>query len=71
MATLLNRIFVAFSSILSNTMQIFLYVLFLLIDQRFFDLKLNALFQNENSKKMLMNPNEQNSVSNQAAVKAV
>lgn len=50
MATLLNRIFVAFSSILSNTMQIFLYVLFLLIDQRFFDLKLNALFQNENSK---------------------
>ena len=50
MATLLNKIFIAFSSILSNTMQIFLYVLFLLIDQRFFDLKLNALFQNENSK---------------------
>ena len=53
MATLLNKIFIAFSSILSNTMQIFLYVLFLLIDQRFFDLKLNALFQNENSKKKL------------------
>lgn len=55
MATVLNRIFMAFSSILSNTMQIFLYVLFLLIDQRFFGLKLNALFQNENNKKKAEN----------------
>ncbi len=50
MATLLNRIFMAFSSILSNTMQIFLYVLFLLIDQRFFNLKLNALFPKKENK---------------------
>ncbi len=55
MASLLNRIFMAFSSILSNMMQIFLYVLFLLIDQRFFNLKLNALFPKKENKDKAQN----------------
>ncbi len=50
MANLLNRIFIAFSSIISNIMQIFLYVLFLLIDQRFFNMKLNALFKSQENR---------------------
>ncbi|RBQ28108.1 AI-2E family transporter [Aliarcobacter vitoriensis] len=49
-SSVLNRIFVVFSSIFSNLMQIFLYVLFLLIDQRFFNAKLNALFKKNDSK---------------------
>lgn len=53
--TLLNRIFMAFSSILSNMMQIFLYILFLLIDQRFFNLKLNALFPKKENKDKAQN----------------
>lgn len=50
MASMLNRIFIAFSLILSNIMQIFLYVLFLLIDQQFFNSKLNALFKKQENK---------------------
>jgi len=45
-ANLLNNVLGAFSSILSNSIQIILYVLFLLIDQTFFNSKLNALFKN-------------------------
>lgn len=45
-ASVLNKVLGAFSSILSNSIQIILYVLFLLIDQAFFNSKLNALFSN-------------------------
>ncbi|MEN8717174.1 MAG: AI-2E family transporter [Sulfurovum sp.] len=45
-ASVLNNVLGAFSSILSNSIQIILYVLFLLIDQAFFNSKLNALFPN-------------------------
>ena len=45
-ASVLNNVLGAFSSILSNSIQIVLYVLFLLIDQAFFNSKLNALFPN-------------------------
>ncbi len=45
-ANLLNNVLGAFTSVLSNGIQIMLYVLFLLIDQRFFNSKLNALFSN-------------------------
>lgn len=45
-ANLLNSVLGAFTSMLSNGIQIMLYVLFLLIDQRFFNSKLNALFTN-------------------------
>lgn len=44
LATLINKVISAFSTIVSNILQIFLYVLFLLLDQRFFNAKLNALF---------------------------
>ena len=40
----INKVISAFSAIFSNLIQIFLYVLFLLIDQQFFGAKLNALF---------------------------
>lgn len=45
-ASMLNKVIAAFSSIVSNIMQILLYVLFLLLDQRFFNAKINALFPN-------------------------
>lgn len=45
-ASLINKVIAAFSSIVSNIMQILLYVLFLLLDQRFFNAKINALFPN-------------------------
>ena len=45
-ASMINKIIAAFSSIVSNIMQILLYVLFLLLDQRFFNAKINALFPN-------------------------
>lgn len=45
-ASLINKVIAAFSTIVSNILQILLYVLFLLIDQRFFNVKINALFQN-------------------------
>ena len=41
---LINKVIAAFSAIFGNLIQIFLYVLFLLIDQQFFNAKLNALF---------------------------
>lgn len=44
LASLLNNVLAAFSSIFSNIVQILLYVLFLLLDQRFFNAKINALF---------------------------
>ena len=50
-ASLINKVISAFSSIVSNIMQIFLYVLFLLLDQRFFNAKLNALFPNYETRK--------------------
>lgn len=40
----INKVIAAFGLIVSNIMQILLYVLFLLLDQRFFNTKLNALF---------------------------
>ncbi len=43
---IINKILSAFSSIISNITQIFLYVLFLLIDKKYFNLKINALFKN-------------------------
>lgn len=43
-ASFLNKGVSAFSSIVSNIVQILLYVLFLLFDQRFFNAKINALF---------------------------
>ena len=50
LSSALNKIFTAFSSIFSNLVQIFLYVLFLLIDQQFFNQKLNALFSKEENR---------------------
>jgi len=49
-ASLINKIIAAFSSIVSNIMQILLYVLFLLLDQRFFNAKINALFPNNENR---------------------
>lgn len=46
LASLINKVILAFSSIFSNIVQILLYVLFLLLDQRFFNSKINALFSN-------------------------
>ncbi len=46
----INKVITAFSTIFSNIVQILLYVLFLLLDQRFFDAKLNALFPNDEHK---------------------
>ncbi len=45
-ASMINKVIAAFSSVVSNIMQILLYVLFLLLDQRFFNAKINALFPN-------------------------
>ena len=51
-ASLINKVIAGFSLIVSNIMQILLYVLFLLLDQRFFNAKINALFpNNENREK--------------------
>ena len=51
-ASIVNKIIAAFSTIVGNIVQILLYVLFLLIDQRFFNAKINALFKsNDNRKK--------------------
>lgn len=44
LSSVINKVITAFSTIFSNLIQILLYVLFLLIDQRFFTAKLNALF---------------------------
>ncbi|MFK2821985.1 AI-2E family transporter [Arcobacter sp. YIC-80] len=46
LASIINKVISAFGSVVSNILQIFLYVLFLLIDQRFFNAKINALFKN-------------------------
>ncbi len=51
LATLVNKVIAAFSTIVSNIMQILLYVLFLLIDQRFFNAKINALFKNYDTRR--------------------
>lgn len=48
LSTVINKVISAFSNIFSNIVQILLYVLFLLLDQRFFNAKLNALFPNDN-----------------------
>lgn len=50
LSTVINKVISAFSNIFSNIVQILLYVLFLLLDQRFFNAKLNALFPNDNHK---------------------
>jgi predicted PurR-regulated permease PerM len=44
LSSVINKVMAAFSAIFGNLIQIFLYVLFLLIDQQFFSAKLNALF---------------------------
>jgi len=43
-ASILNKVIAAFGVIVSNILQILLYVLFLLLDQRYFNAKINALF---------------------------
>ncbi|MBP9491439.1 MAG: AI-2E family transporter [Aliarcobacter sp.] len=50
LSMVINKVITAFSTIFSNIVQILLYVLFLLLDQRFFDAKLNALFPNDEHK---------------------
>ncbi len=50
LSTVINKVISAFSNIFSNIVQILLYVLFLLLDQRFFNVKLNALFPNVENK---------------------
>jgi predicted PurR-regulated permease PerM len=50
LSTVINKVISAFSNIFSNIVQILLYVLFLLLDQRFFNIKLNALFPNNEHK---------------------
>ncbi|MCJ8327912.1 MAG: AI-2E family transporter [Campylobacterales bacterium] len=50
-AALINKALGLFSSVLSNSLQILLYVLFLLLDQRYFQAKLKALFPNEKTRK--------------------
>lgn len=47
--TIINKIIGLFSSILGNSIQIILYVLFLLLDQKLFPNKLEALFKNKNN----------------------
>jgi len=44
LASILNKVIAAFGVIVSNILQILLYVLFLLLDQRYFNAKINALF---------------------------
>ena len=51
LSSIINKVIAAFSAIFSNIIQIFLYVLFLLIDQRFFNAKLNALFPKQEGRK--------------------
>ncbi len=53
--SIINKILGIFSTILGNSIQILLYVLFLLLDQRYFDMKLKALFPNENNRKKAKN----------------
>ena len=55
LSSVINKIISAFSAIFSNIIQIFLYVLFLLIDQRFFNAKLNALFSKKNNREKAQN----------------
>ena len=50
LAMVINKVISAFSTIFGNIVQILLYVLFLLLDQRFFNIKLNALFPNNEHK---------------------
>jgi predicted PurR-regulated permease PerM len=50
LSSIINKIISAFSTIFGNLVQIFLYVLFLLIDQQFFQAKLNALFPKKHNK---------------------
>lgn len=50
LSSVINKVISAFSSIFSNLIQIFLYVLFLLIDQQFFGAKINALFPKKEAK---------------------
>lgn len=46
----INKVFGLFSEIMGNIVQILLYVLFLLLDQRFFNVKMNALFSDKNDR---------------------
>lgn len=50
LSSVINKVISAFSAIFSNLIQIFLYVLFLLIDQQFFKAKINALFPKKEAK---------------------
>ena len=50
LSSVINKVITAFSAIFSNIVQILLYVLFLLIDQRFFAAKLNALFPKKDNR---------------------
>lgn len=50
-SSIINKIVGIFSTILGNAIQILLYVLFLLLDQQYFDMKMKALFPKEENRK--------------------
>ena len=50
-SSIINKIVAIFSTILGNAIQILLYVLFLLLDQQYFDMKMKALFPNRENRR--------------------
>ncbi len=54
-SSIINKIVAIFTTILGNAVQILLYVLFLLLDQQYFDMKMKALFPNEENRKKANN----------------
>ena len=50
-SSIINKIVAIFSTILGNAIQILLYVLFLLLDQQYFHMKMKALFPKEDNRK--------------------
>lgn len=50
-SSIINKIVTIFSTILGNALQILLYVLFLLLDQQYFDAKMQALFPNRENRR--------------------
>lgn len=54
-SSIINKTLAIFSTMLGNSIQILLYVLFLLLDQRFFDMKMKALFPNDTNREKANN----------------
>ncbi len=54
-SSIINKILNIFRTILGNSIQILLYVLFLLLDQRYFDIKLKALFPDAKNREKVKN----------------